>query len=178
MKFCPFLYMSLLVFGMGCACRSSKTEAQASAPVPQEVKAAADLDRSVVAKISFKPGQNRLSPEATAHVQKALSDARTMGEIKNIEIVTWSDKDYPTHGQKLSAREVNLSNERAKTLQKLVDQAAPWSSVKTFNMAKQPNAFQKWIDTRDAHVKEKLVSAGVSDSAGRASSALLFIEVK
>ncbi len=172
---------SVILLGFGCA---TKHKEAAGLVTANEVVAASELNRSVVSKISFIPGQDGLSPEAASELQKAIADARKMGEIKTVEVAVWSDLEYPAKGQSLSKKQIELANQRAKNVEKLIDQVEPSSTVKTFNMAKQPNAFQKWVDTRDAHVKQKLASAGITSpspdgqASDRASSALIFIEVK
>lgn len=150
----------------------------------KEVEAASQLNRSVVSSVTFAKGQNGLSPAAASEIQKALSDARKIGKIKTVEVAVWSDMEYPKKGNALPKTQINLASARAKNVEKLIDQVEPSSSVKTFNMAKQPNAFQKWVDTRDAHVKQKLAASGITSdyndghSGDRSSSALVFIEVE
>lgn len=150
-----------------------------------EVEAAAQMNRSVVSTINFAKGRQVLTAQAAQEIQSAIAEARKMGEIKSIDVAVWSDQEYPKHGAELPRREVSLADERAENIEKLIDSASPEASVKTYNMAKEPNAFQKWVETRDAYLKTKLVETGVITSNGeavpetkRASSALLFIEVK
>jgi hypothetical protein len=168
---------------MSCAHHNHAKKVAEDNQITKEAELASELNRSVVSSVNFAKGQKGLSPEAASEIQKALADARRIGKIKTVEVAVWSDMAYPLKGKALPRKQINLANDRAKTVEKLIDQVEPSSSVKTFNMAKQPNAFQKWVDTRDAHVKQKLASSGITSdfkegqTNDRASTALLFIEV-
>jgi hypothetical protein len=168
---------------MSCAHHSHAKKVSGDNQMTKEAEVASELNRSVVSTISFAKGQKGLSPEAASDIQKALADARALGQIKTVEVAVWSDMAYPLKGKSLPHKQINLANDRAKNVEKLIDQVEPKSNVKTFNMAKQPNAFQKWVDTRDAHVKQKLASSGITtdfkegQTNERASTALVFIEV-
>ncbi|MBC7743008.1 MAG: hypothetical protein H7061_12480 [Bdellovibrionaceae bacterium] len=179
------LALGIAALGSGLAGCASHTHSQKHADevrVTKEVHAAEELNRSIVSSVSFAKGQKGLTPEATSEIQKALADARRLGKIKTVEVAVWSDMEYPKKGKSLPSKQIKLANERAKNVEKLIDQVEPKSTIKTFNMAKQPNAFQKWVDTRDAHIKQKLASTGITAAEGvatdRASSALVFIEVE
>lgn len=179
--------LAVALFGIGCASQV-KTEANTDAAqvrTTKEVEAAVQLNRSVISTVNFKKGRQGLSDHASEGIQAAIIEARKMGEIKSVDVVAWSDLEYPKKGRKLPQREIALAADRAKRIEKVIDQAAPSTSVKTYNMAEEPNAFQKWIETRDAHLKNKLVETGVINTSGeaspgqkRASSALIFIEIK
>ncbi len=175
---------SSFVFAFGCANHMTKKTEVKTEKMEHEVTAAADLNRSVVSVVAFSPGKQGLTAQASSEIQKALAEARRLGEIKSVDVAVWSDMEYPAEGSKLPQREIKLADERAKSIEKYVDGQAPSADVNTYNMAKQPNSFQKWLDTRDAEVKNKLVAAqvvnpnGAMSAQGRSSSALIFIEVK
>jgi len=182
-----FALLTAALFGIGCASQM-KTDASTDATqvkTSNEVEAAAQLNRSVISTINFSKGHQGLSAKASEGIQSAIAEARKLGEIKSIDVVAWSDLEYPKQGHELPKREVALAEDRAKGIEKAIDQAVPSSTVKKYNMAEEPNAFQKWIETRDAHMKNKLVETGVINASGealpgqrRASSALVFIEIK
>lgn len=173
---------------VGCKSVPEKAQPQESytpyAANSREAIAAADLNRDVVLTVEFKPGQDGLSKTAKNQIQRALADARKMGTIKNVEVAVWSDKEYPAIGKSLPKDQVKLAAKRAKNLQLLIDKTEPSSDVNTFNMAKQPNSFQRWVNSRDAEVKSKLVAAGVvprpkdNQIFDRTSTAIVFIEVR
>ena len=120
------------VLTVGCA--HNRTDVAEEARSANEVEAAAQLNRSVVSTVAFVPGQKGLSPAAASEIQSALAEARKMGEIKTVEIVAWSDREYPVKGKALPKSQINLADERAKNVEKLVDQVEPSADVKRFNI--------------------------------------------
>lgn len=176
-----FVALSLTV-AAGC---SSQNEKVTSADTKAAAVAAAHMDRNRVITVDFKRGQQGLSSQATADVEKAIREARMHGEVGNVDVAVWSDLQYPAEGHTLPKAQVDLANARAKNLEKLIDRVEPKSDIKTYNMAKQPNAFQKWVNTRDADVKAKLTDAGVATRTvsneviyDRAAKAMIFIEIR
>lgn len=179
-----------ILIGLLCmsSCKSGTEEHKESyspiAETAKEAMAAAELNRDVVVTINFLPGQNILVDSSKEQIEEAINEARKLGKVKNVDIAVWSDQDYPTGKEKLPRAQVDLARKRAKSIRQLIDVIEPDSDVKTFNMAKQPNSFQKWLKTRDAVVKNKLVVAGVVPHANssiiydRTSMALVFIEVR
>lgn len=174
-----------LALATTAGCSSADHDSMAAGDTRAEATAAAQLDRNMVVTVDFKPGQQGLSADATAQIEKALRDARTRGEVDNVDVAVWSDMQYPAEGRTLPREQVRLADERAKNLENFIDRVEPKSDVTVYNMAKQPNAFQKWVNTRDAEVKEKLTRAGVTQRTtandviyDRTSKAMVFIEVR
>lgn len=166
-------------------CSSTPKEQVATGETKAAATAAAHLDRNRVVTVEYNRGQQGLSANATAEIEKALREARMHGEVDNVDVAVWSDMQYPAEGKTLPQSQVDLADARAKNLEKFIDRIEPKSDVKTYNMAKQPNAFQKWVSTRDAEVKSKLTAAGVTSRTvsneviyDRASKAMVFIEIR
>lgn len=166
-------------------CSSTSKDEVATGETKAAATAAAHMDRNRVVTVEFNRGQQGLSANATAEIEKALREARMHGEIDNVDVAVWSDMQYPAEGKTLPKSQVDLADARAKNLEKFIDRIEPKSDVKTYNMAKQPNAFQKWVSTRDAEVKSKLTAAGVTSRTvsneiiyDRASKAMVFIEIR
>lgn len=167
---------------IGCA-HKEKTEVVEAPVVSQTEQAAAELDRNVVSNVSFVKGQRGVSLSAAEQIDKAIAEARKLGEIDVIDVAVWSDMEYPGKGRDLPSRQVDLASDRGSNIEKYIDKKAPSASVKVHNMAKQPSALARLVDTKDAKLKQQLAGMGIApteDEAvmGRASSALVFIKVK
>jgi hypothetical protein len=171
----------------GCASgpnSSSYPASGATSPVPAEVLAASGLDRNVVVTVDFESGQDSLPSSAVQKIEKALVDAKAMGTVKSVEVAAWSDQQYPLKGKSLSKNQIKLADRRARVVENIVRSVEKQSEISRYNMAKQPNAFQRWIYTRDVDVKNKLASAGIVavDSSqmipSRKSIAMVFIEIE
>lgn len=175
--------IAVLTAVMSTGCSSSTKTETASTETTQEAAAAASLNRNIVVTVDFTEGQRALTHTTERQIEKAIIDARKMGKVKNVEVAAWSDMKYPVQGQTLPKAQVQLADIRAKSVEKLIDRIEPKSDVSTHNMAKQPNSFQKWVNSRDAEVKKKLVNAGITSdtyepSIDRKSVAMVFIEVE
>lgn len=170
-----------------CANRTMTTmEEGAKTPAMQkEVQAAEDVGAQVVSRIQFDEGRTSLTPEAREELNTAITKARSMGKVEKVTLAVWSDKEYPITQKKLSAKQIELANKRGEQIENYLEQSLNVGEVKFHNMSKQPNAMARIFDTADAQLKEKLMSAGMTpeeggmvNGRGRASSALILVEVE
>lgn len=179
-----FVLMTLLI--SGCQSKTEKNQEfyMPVAATSREAAAAAELGRDVVVTVGYTPGEIQLSEEAINQIENALASARKTGTVKNVDVAAWSDSKYPQKGKKLTREQIDLAKKRAINVRRFIDRIEPESQVNTYNMAKQPNAFQKWLNTRDVYVKNKLIAAGIVSRTeddvifDQTSSAMVFIEVR
>jgi hypothetical protein len=168
----------------GCSSTRNRTESvENRQPVTPTKQAAADMDSNVVSTITFEEGKRGVNGSAAQEIDRAISEAKQKGEIDRIDVAVWSDMEYPGRGHDLPKNQVNLADDRGDNIEKYIDAKAPEASVRVHNMAKEPNALARFVNTRDAKLKEKLTSMGVTPNNdntvdGRASSALVFIKLK
>ena len=151
----------------------SSSEDSALHPEPVTIDAAAALNASAVAEISFKRNSAVLTNDARVSLDHVVSRAQDRGQVRDVKILAWADKDYPTKDAKrLPKRERDLAERRARAVKDYVATVFNLYKVDTYNMAKQPNTIARIFDTSDARVKQAIERAGIphADSSAVASS--------
>jgi hypothetical protein len=140
---------------------------------------------NIVSNIEFNKGQKTLSPEATAELNKALSEARTRGQVEGVDIIVWSDRDAAVKSTAAQSRsQIEIARQRGENIEKYVDRMEPDAFVQVHNMATRPDAFMNYLNAQDEMTKEKLASAGLAadpatdEIKGHNSSAVILIKMK
>lgn len=178
-----------LCFSIGfsaCTNRTINTVSDTSVNTPamqQEAQLATQEGAHVISRIQFDQGRSTLTPGAQEELRKAVEQARSMGEVDEITVAVWSDMEYPTRQKKLSKTQLDLADKRADEVERFLDRNFDVDEIRVHNMAKQPNALSQILSTPDADLKQRLVSSGMvsdqeSGQMGRASSALIMVEVE
>jgi len=161
--------------------QSSQTSDSAT-PAATEAMAA---DRNVVSSIEFKPGAKRLSPEATAELNRAILEAKQRGAVEEVHIAVWADQEAPARtGAALPRSQVRIAKERGENIENYMDQMEPAADIQIHNMTTKSESFADYLNTQDVVTKSRLADLGVSSNpdtdeiSGPTSSALVFIKVK
>ena len=151
---------------------------------PQTQKSAVELDHHVVSSLAFRAGQQTLTPQAAALIDRAMDEAKARGNIEQVEVAVWSDQEYPGKSHRLPPQQVQLAQERAKNIKDYVQHLQPGVNINVHNMAEQPSALANLLNTPDADLKKKLVTLGIAPTSdqesviGRSATALMFVRVK
>jgi hypothetical protein len=164
----------------------SQTEAPATAPMTSEAPvASAEEPANIVSTIPFDQGQKSLSPEATAELNRALSEARTRGEVEGVDIIVWSDQNAAAKSTRTQSRsQIEIARQRGENIEKYVDRMEPDAFVQVHNMATRPDAFMNYLNAQDEMTKEKLATAGLAadpetdEIKAHNSSAVVLIKMK
>jgi hypothetical protein len=168
--FVLIIVLPLLIFTMS-AC-STGPETKASALPIKENKAktmeskyvANEIGAQEVAEIKFQRGSHSIPRNELIKIQKAVSDARKIGPVEEIRIVSWADNEYPsTYTKKLPEDQQELAELRANEIKTMLG-ADDAIEVKTYNMAKRPGAVQTLLSTSDYQMKSALEKAGVPNT--------------
>lgn len=147
-------------------------------------KVAAASDRQIVSSVDFNKGQRVLTPTATEGVEKSLAAADAQGDIEKVDVVVWSDREYPVSGAKLDKVQRDLAGERGVSVKDYVQRHYPNTDVNIVNMAERPSPLARLFNTEDAELKRKLTNLGFTPGpnnefeTGRPSTALILIQVK
>lgn len=142
-------------------------------------------DRNVVSSIEFAPGQKKLSPEATAELNRAILEAKQRGQVEEVHVAVWPDQTAPTRaGAAFPKTQVQITKERAENIENYMDQMEPDANIQVHNMTSKSSDFASYLDVQDELTKNRLADVGVSTNPendevkGPTSSALVFIKVK
>lgn len=133
----------------------------ALAGVSTQVEAAAKgMGAAKVTEVTFDAGATQVSDGMKADVKKAIEEARGSGQVKEVRLVVWADREYPADGTKASPQDVKLADARGDQLQTYLKNDLKVDKVTAFNMAKRPNTIQKWFNTKTAATKGGLEATG------------------
>lgn len=180
-----FRTITISAFSMMMALAGCTSAKKVEAPYTGAAeKVAAASDRQVVTSVEFNKGQRALNPKATEGVERSITTASSQGEIDKVDVIVWSDREYPANGQKLDRVQTDLADGRGESIKNYINRHAPSADVNIVNMAERPSPLAKLFNTEDAEMKRKLTNLGFTPGpnnefeTGRPSSALILIQVK
>ncbi|MEN0059779.1 MAG: OmpA family protein [Bdellovibrio sp.] len=161
----------------------------ASAQANDATKAASEnLGASMVSEVSFDQGRSTLNDSAKSEIRKIVDEAKQKGKIDELKVAAWADREYPTSGTKASKQDIDLADERARSVKNFIKDDLQVGSVNTYNMTERPNALQKFMRTDTAKTKTAMENTGAaprtSDETGlfnqkaKSSKAVIMVYVK
>lgn len=146
------------------------------------------LGASMVSEVKFKEGQVLLTKEEQAEIADIVSSARAAGDIDEIKVIAWADREFPARGTSAANASVKLAEERADHIKKYLKDDLKVGSVSTYNMAKRTNTLQDFLNTPTARIKRSLENTGAAPTRkedtgflglkGKASAALVLVYLK
>ncbi|QDK38850.1 OmpA family protein [Bdellovibrio sp. NC01] len=114
--------------------------------VPSEIEAGAKLlGANMVDEVKFEEGKSTLTAQSKADLAALMNDAKKKGQIEEVKIAAWADKDYPDDSTKSSSQDLKLSAARAKELKEYLNNDLGVRTVNTYNMSERPNPLQKAV---------------------------------
>lgn len=116
--------------------------------------------------IDFEENSSNITAEKRRELRdKILSLKRDKG-LDQITVAAFSDQSYPpAPNHKLSSRDSDLADKRISSVQSVFnDLEGMRIDVETFNLAEDPNTFEKWFNTADYRLKNALKNNMVADS--------------
>lgn len=182
-----------IVASLMMACSSSPTQKEVAGtdkkPVaPPSIEAqqvAAEQSAAFVAEIAFAKDSTSLSKGNKAKIQKLVDDAKKVGSVEEVKLVTWADQEYPSvHTKNLSAGDRKLVDNRNKGMEDFIKMMPGDLKVKAYSMAERPNAFVEFVGASDARIKKSLETAGIPTtdttvkSPSQASKAIILVVLK
>lgn len=155
MQTSPYILALALTSGAAWGMVTSETEA-----------AARKLGASSVGEVEFDPQKTDISDIAKKDLDDLKSDADQAGEIKEVRVIAWADKEYPPAEHKKYTREdIRLAEARANQVKDYLKKHFQWKSITTYNMAKRPNVFQEMLKTPAAAIKNTLEKSGAAPNS-------------
>jgi hypothetical protein len=186
---CEFL---VLLSAVGCANSPKKTDERTKPLITSSEEAARPVTSSVAeeakaynsVEIAFKPNSANLNDSAKNSLDALIKQAKSGGEIDEVIVLSWSDKEYPSKNiKKLPKQQGELAEKRNQAVTEYV-KSLQNVEVDSYNMAKKPDALSKWFNTDDNKLKKSLLAAGLptsadsKQSASKASRSVILIKIK
>jgi len=135
----------------------------AMANVSSETEQASQLlGAKMVSEISFEEGKSSLTEASKEEIKALVASARQSGNIGEVKLAVWADREYPTKDTKASKGDVKLADERAKALTNYLKKDLKVESVSSYNMTERPNALQKFVKTPTEKVKSTMEATGAA----------------
>jgi len=125
--------------------------------------AARKLGASSVGEVEFDLGKTALSDGAKLDLDELKSEAEQAGDINEVRVIAWADKEYPPAEQKkYTSADIRIAEDRANNVRKYLKEQLHLKSITTYNMAKRPNLFQEMLKTPAAAIKDTLEKSGAA----------------
>lgn len=135
--------------------------------------------------MTFENGNADLLEAHRKELKAVFDQEKSHGKIKNVQVLTWADREYPGKNEKASSHEINLAYRRGEQIKNFLRRELSVSQVDVYNMAKRPNAIQDLLKTSAAKIKGTMVRSGSAptyredsdlfQNGGQSSKAVVFI---
>ena len=165
MKNAAALILSALVLS-SCTSKPPVNKAPGKETVSIESKQLASEEESnLVTEISFPKGRAGIPETAKADIKRIYQQAAKKGEINQVKIITWADKEYPSvHTKRLHKEERRLVRRRNDAIKNYLESLDKNIDVDRYSMAERPNALKTMFSTEDARIKRSLETAGIPNT--------------
>lgn len=161
----------------------------ASALISSETKNLANsIGATELTEIKFTESSTGLTADQKKEIDQVIANARSKGNIEEVKIMAWADKEYPMNQEKYSSQDIEIANKRLNAIQNYVKKQLKVSDVDVYNMAERPNKLEELFKTTDARVKQKAEAGGAAPKEadnkgwfnlkGQASKALVMVVPK
>lgn len=151
---------SATAFAVGCA---NTPEIMADETPSKTAQAAAAVGATHYTVINFPEGQDILPPAEKQKLRQLAVVAATHGNISEITVLAWADKEYPAEGQYIAKNDAKLADQRAERIETYFKNDIQLSSdVETLNMAKRPGFFSQMINSGDYKTKTTFENVGAA----------------
>lgn len=187
--------ISSALFMVLVGCSSTPNEAEIIAPAPKKsntetvgieaTQVAAEQNAEFFTEINFSKKQKNLSKANQGKIRRLLSDATKKGEVDEIKVISWADKEYPSaETKKLSEDERQIADDRNGAIKSFIANLNKDIKVKAYSMAERASALKEFVGSSEARVKKSLEVAGIPTTEGavkypsKASKSIVMIILK
>ncbi len=125
---------------------------------------AKNMGAAQVSEVNFGTSNTSLTDDQKKEINEAVAEARKLGEVEDIKILAWSDKEYPLPKTKHTKADVTLADNRIKEVKKYIKDGLHISSVDSYNMAERPSKLSELFKTSNAKIKKDAVATGAAPS--------------
>jgi hypothetical protein len=146
------------------------------------------LGSSKSSTVTFEKGIASLNESSLSDIKQKVEDAKSMGPIKEIKVISWADQEYPAEGDPAPLDAIKLAEARNDSIKRYLENFNI-RRVKSYNMAKRPNVIQELFKTGQAKIKDRIEKIGVApttdvdtsgilNTSGKKSEALVLVYTK
>ncbi|MFM6928742.1 MAG: hypothetical protein ACKOX6_09765 [Bdellovibrio sp.] len=153
---------SATAFAVGCA---NTPEVMSEGTPSKTAQAAAAVGATHYTIINFPEGQDNLTPAEKQKLRQLAVVAATHGNIAEVTVLAWADREYPAEGQYIAKDDARLADQRAEKIESYFKNDIQLSSdVETHNMAKRPGFFSQMLHSGDYKTKTTFENVGAAPS--------------
>lgn len=147
---------------LGLATGCATHEANENSP-SKTAQAAAKVGATHYTVVNFPQGQDGLSQAELSKIRELATVAQQSGKVEEIQVLAWADREYPVDGQKVSAKDSDLADNRAVTIKEyLKNDLNSSASIESHNMAKRPGVFAELVKSDDFELKSTFEDTGAA----------------
>lgn len=179
--------LSLMVIFSACSSKEPdkkpvvypEESSQVSTTSPKEIsitakQVAAEQGSNFVSEFRFKRGETALTEDNRQKLKAVYDRAQRKGQIKEVQIVTWADQNFPTkRKEELASDQKKLVERRNASIEKYLSQLDTDLDVKKISMAERAGALARFTASDEAKIKEGLDSKDAPDKVSE--SMVIFI---
>lgn len=103
--------------------------------------------------ITFERGSDQLTENEKSNIRSMVEKAKAAGEIENVRIVAWSDKQLPTGREDLSKADRDLAKSRLDNIENFVKKDLGLRGVKSYSMAEHKNFIARTFNAADEELR-------------------------
>lgn len=161
-------YLLLCFILLGCGSQKPKEEpiiyskdnpevntTNPEAPSITAKELAAELGSNLVTEIHYSKNSAKLNKKERKRLKKLYKEATNNQQIKSVQILSWSDKEYPTN-KELEPVQESLAESRADKIEKFLATMDKNLTFKQINMAKPLNTATSLMNTEEAIIKKSI----------------------
>lgn len=97
---------------------------------------AGEMGSNLVTELRFNKDGSKLNNHHREELKKLFNKARSQ-KLQSVQIISWSDQDYPSKNKSLSPEEVKLADNRAKVVEDYLKNLSKEAQIKKINMAQR-----------------------------------------
>ncbi|WP_413586981.1 hypothetical protein [Bdellovibrio sp. HCB274] len=143
---------------------ASKEPKEAQVETPSKVsQAAAEVGATYYTVIDFPAGKNTVNDTEKQKLRQLAGVANARGDVKEIQVLAWADREYPAEGQKVSSGDKKLADDRLAAVKDYFKKDLQSDAdIESHNMAKRPGFFAEMVNSEDNKTKNAFEQIGAA----------------
>jgi hypothetical protein len=149
------------LLALGCASTEPKeAKEEATSKVSQ---AAAEVGATYYTVIDFPQGKNVVTDTERQKLRQLAGVANARGDVKEIQVLAWADREYPADGQKVSSNDKKLADDRLAAVKDFFKKDLQSDAdIDGHNMAQRPGFLAEMVNSEDNKTKKTFENIGAA----------------